>query len=392
MNNQRGVTMQTDFFSRTVAMTDAVEDNVDFKRVYRGGKGKYPMNSDGYLSFDVIDDQRWLRAALCDRVSVAKHLDAMLLTSAPLQCFPNQIFGKTRITSGQSDRKPALTIILEILCKRFIPKDAFFVYATKILRREGMIDSVATSLDGAKLIRRALAYADKASVWEPSDVLKLYESTGFAEKRIVSLCGSWGSPLFAAAMAEHAATVREFLLVDVIDDFCTVLSSSFRWPFDVRLKLDGSTTPFDETLCERFNIVVWNPPYWKLELYDDGNAMQSTTAQSQESFAQWMHTFVEPSLRNAERLMTKNGILFIVVPSIVRFHSSFCSGASAIINTVGLTRDVSKSYIIFDFDKKILNCALDVCPLFVHDRSFASHAFTQGRGDHHEVTHVLVKS
>lgn len=334
----------------------------------------------------------------------------------PHALFLEQTLGKTRVLSGQRDRRTTLHMLRDCIAYRLINKDVAF----KLRKSRGASSTLAQRIASARM------YSDRASIWKPSAVVRVYEraldilsrSTGAppASVHVLALCGSWASPILAAMHPRIAPHVQSLLLVDVIADFGPVVErwlqpyASFRIDTLLNGGSEGAALCNDTSRHACYAIALWNPPYWMLEQYDMLDIMQrdnesgterecmtqngaQSTADRGESFVDWLQRFVRPSAANATRLLADNGVLCLVLPSAVRFQESF-GKKPAWFNEAGMGRGGNHQYELLDFAERVLQAvqagARDVvgCPLI--ERRRESKKF--GNSTNREIAFYLQKT
>jgi hypothetical protein len=254
--------------------------------------------------------------------------------------FAEQINRRTVVLTGQFDRRCSATVIRDMLAHRLCAKDAHFILmrgnpGKRILDRE------PTAENAAMFINRALAYANVASIWAPANVAELLECAtlriGNARPMsVLALTGSWATP--AVAALRRPDLVSSMLLVDVIREYDDVMPDLQRigrsQGQDATCHIGGSEN--GDALVRaagkrRFDVAVWNPPYWCVEIYDARDSATSqpasqsthTSGSAPQTFNQWLHAYVTPTAASAARLVPTGGWLAMVVPSAIRLHSSF---------------------------------------------------------------------
>jgi hypothetical protein len=331
----------------------------------------------GYQSWLPLADARyndWLCAQVASGpLTVLTELADLLFSEQQVASalFWPQMLGRTRVLSGQRDRRTALQAIRDVLLYRLLAKDiAFKLSRTPFEKKKSL----------ALLLKSALSLADKASVWEPrTEVLPLLLEHVVSREQNSNVCclaGSWLTPVLAAlGDVRVMERLESMLVVDVLrDEYMVALPIlASLAPFRIDAQLDSGSEGdawVTAQQTERYDLILWNPPYWTLEMYDleardhennqqipnRQNASQSTANCARESFAEWLQRFVRRSGRNVARLLApNNGKLVLVVPSEFCIQESYLRAPSW-VNTEGLL--VKKACTVERFSERFVEAML----------------------------------
>jgi hypothetical protein len=356
-----------------------------FVKVYTGTRKGSPWSNttretSDYQHFEMIDDQDFYVRLFGDWKTVVRELADILFSDDDIglvrSLFPEQILTRTQNLTGQKDRRSATQMIIDVLAHHLIPKDLAF-----------LISRLKTETTGSLLLRRCLNYTNMASIWAPSDINKLYDRAAktWSKLKVVALAGSWASPIIAA---EKRNDISKLKIYDVIDDYEQVVSN---FSIPIILDLGGSEKSPDKSEYEKYNLVIWNPPYWGLEQYDaeynDGELQQNekqSTSNKNETFQEWLDRFVYKSAKTAFKLLKTGGLFYIVVPSSIQFHNSFRKE----FNPEGMVKNTG-NYSIPNFDLQIQETVSKLA--FTHVERQVLRKFTRGTFGNCEILHVFQK-
>lgn len=359
-----------------------------YKFVYTGtrsapGRVVWPRKVHRFRSAEDVDNPSFFSEKFGDSDRVLEDLGSLLFsdteTGTQRALFVEQVFSKTCLFTGQKDRLTFVEMLVSVLARKFVPKDLKFVAKAVSAQRAS----------GAVLLRRVLTYTDNASIWPVNDVVKLYDRFLSGSGNIVAaMCGSWGSPVLAK---QRVSSIARLIVYDVIPDYERAISR-IEPGDDVTVHISGTEkgTAGEGQVCD---LVIWNPPYWVVEMYDAtktddlfiNQQVEQSTAAPDQTFAEWLEAYIKPSAETARDLLAPSGRLCIVVPSSIRLHVSFRDK----FNTKGLTQR-GAGFDIPDFATKIAETVSMVNELSL-DLTEAQRTFQQGTTGNKEMLLVFSK-
>jgi hypothetical protein len=127
---------------------------------------------------------------------------------------------------------------------------------------------------------------------------------------------SWGSYLMAFY---HHRTLQHYVGVDVLDSVCQKCQFLHQY-YQSPKKVDIFNCPSEDLLKTKsflsqykhyFEMAIFCPPYYQMELYPDQNGQQSTTRYP--SYQEWLSGYFLSTIQLCYQVIQPNGLLLLIM-------------------------------------------------------------------------------
>lgn len=328
-----------------------------WKCVYIGsGPRKYnsiAIDKRGYKSYVLLDDidKSGMLSMDMNRVFGNVFESISLLVANELQSkakwmqralFFIEIYGRTTILSTSVSQKPLLETLIDLFVYRYISSDVMAV-----------VRQLRHKLNVYHLKKCTMI----ASIWKPSDLTIVLDPFITRGMNVAFLTGSWGTPCIYLETYTPDIHITVFDVIDTLTNMYSMCNSD-----RCDIVIQSTIEPLQTT--REFDIVVWNPPYWVLELYQvDSNYLQDSpqSTSHRPSFNSWLDSYVYQTAMNAQKKMKVGCKLIVVCPSSISIGYRFKSKLD-VVNTDGLSL-INGKYRIHDFNEQLKDTIVSVAGL-----------------------------
>ena len=195
------------------------------------------------------------------------------------------------------------------LYNKFILEDRFFAPSCIELCLKTKKTALPTEVNYNNLFYLFQQYQPKASILNPYTIhyilnkeLKVKKDFNFFTPVL-----SWGSYLVAAM----ETSCNHYVGVDVMPTVCEKVRQLSEW-YKSTMKVDIILTPSEDLLKNKsflkryknyFDVIIVCPPYWTMELYNEGQ--QST--ERYKNYEEWLHKYWEDTVKVCKHILHNEG-------------------------------------------------------------------------------------